>query len=249
MFKGTFAGDADSISPVLVDVAGVSSSRERFIEHLLSTCEGKPLLSLISTDSSLNQLADHLRQILSIGTADGQEFLLRYADNRVLPTIFSVLTDAQRCAFLGPIKKWLVATHRADVITFTPPDGDHQQIELPLQLNDQQFAQVMDKSEVHFIVSQLEQSSELFVSSHPLAARIQFVERNVEHAQRCGFKDTEDQTAWCLAALRGGEDFFKHEMIVPIIEETLESQKKLFDALMFISNEDWQSIANAQLTK
>lgn len=231
LFKGTFAAEAEKLSPVLVDLTGTSSDRDESLEDLLSTCEGKPLLSFIWANSTLDQLASHLRQLLTIKTADGQEFFLRYADNRVLPTIFSVFTDAQQDAFLGPIQKWLVATHRADVIMLIPSEGDQERIEAPLQLDERQFAELMEKSEVHFVVSQLEQAYETFKDHFSEADRIQFVEQNAENACSYGFNGLEDRTAWCVAALRIGENFHTHQRVAPILNSVLENHQNLNEAL------------------
>jgi len=245
LFRGTFARDAEKYSPVLIDLDQVAIDRQAFMQKLLAACEGKPLLSFISARDSLDPVAYHLRQLLKIKTADDQAFLLRYADNRMLPAMYSVLTDTQQRAFLGPIGTWFVADHRTQVLALRAPQTGASETDTeayPLQLDDRQFALLLERTEIHSMVAQLEQSYESFAQNFTLVERIQFVERNNKQASDYGFTGDADRLSWCGAALRGGESFFRHPQIMPLLDSTLQSRNNLFDALLRIPPADWPSM-------
>jgi hypothetical protein len=245
LFAGTFASGAEAFSPVLIDVEQALPSREKFLDRLIRACEGKPALSFLRAPTSLQQLGEHLRQLLTIKTSDNQEFLLRYADVRMLPAVFGVLSAEQRRAFLGPVGNWTAVDHLDQLTEMAEPGKNDRTLEYPLQLDDTQFARLMDDTVVYSIVSQLEQSFEQFSQEFNLGDRIEFVARNTKRASAHGFNDSADVTAWCMGALMGGENFHSSRLVAEAIGYASRENSKLFNTLADITEEGWQAIRSS----
>lgn len=245
LFNGAFAGGAEDYAPVLIDLDAVTGGRQDFMQTLAVACEGKPMLSFISTPATLDKLAEHLRKILLVKTADDQAFLLRYADNRMLPAICSVWTDVQRAAFFGPISTWFVVNHHAEVniLTASKESGESLDQDLyPLKLDDRQLTLLLERTELHSMVAQLEQVHASFSDEFTLAERIQFVERSTEQARAYGFGYAADRLAWCVGALYGGERFYTHEHMIPMLDKALDAAQPLLRSIAEVSQDHWQAI-------
>lgn len=72
---------------------------------LLRRCDRWPMLSVIATPESLQQLASRL-SAWCIVEVDGQRFNFRFPDTRRLPAIFDTLDPTQRAQFVGPATSW-----------------------------------------------------------------------------------------------------------------------------------------------
>lgn len=78
---------------------------DRTSAALLRSCERWPMLSVIGTSESLQELAKRLAA-WCIVEVDGQRFNFRFPDTRRLPAIFDALHPTQRAQFLGPATSW-----------------------------------------------------------------------------------------------------------------------------------------------
>lgn len=78
---------------------------DRRLEALLRRCDRWPMLSVIGTPESLQDVACRL-SAWCVVEADGQRFNFRFPDTRRLPAIFHALNPAQRAQILGPATSW-----------------------------------------------------------------------------------------------------------------------------------------------
>lgn len=63
-------------------------------------------VSSIHSQADFEALARHFVALRYLHTQDGQRYYLRYADSRCLAALWSVLSAAQQCALLGPVRHW-----------------------------------------------------------------------------------------------------------------------------------------------
>ena len=77
---------------------------------LLQSCDRWPMVSLIETRESLDELSERL-SAWCVVEADGDRFNFRFADTRRLPAIYRSLNQTQRGQFAGPAERWRL--HRA----------------------------------------------------------------------------------------------------------------------------------------
>lgn len=78
---------------------------DKTLKALLRRCDRWPMLSVIATPESIEQLVRRLSAWCVI-EVDGQAFNFRFPDTRRLPAIVDVLNPTQRAQFLGPATGW-----------------------------------------------------------------------------------------------------------------------------------------------
>lgn len=97
----------ERVSPLLVELPASQEGRHQVIAYLLKQCNGRPMFSILASPLTFAQLAAHLVHFTQIRLPpDDQEYLLRFADTRIVPTLVEVLSPAQSSRMFGPIYFW-----------------------------------------------------------------------------------------------------------------------------------------------
>ena len=118
-----------SISPQLVDIGAISAAQR---SALVKMTDSKPMLSVMATPESLQEIAARLAPFRIISLQQ-QRYLLRFADTRLLPEVCAVWRDEEFQQFIGPTQAWYYIDRTAQwrrlpmrqpseaMITFSPP--------------------------------------------------------------------------------------------------------------------------------
>ena len=163
LFSGTPGANEEtlSISPLLVEFDDAA----RFTwERLLEKTNGHPALSLIVTPEPLQQLAARLASWCIVDAAD-YTVALSFADTRILPQLFKILTAQQLGQFCGPAHHWQYVTRKADWSDLTLP-GEALPAALGISLSEQQCAQLMRAAEGDGILFQVRATSPRLLEPH-----------------------------------------------------------------------------------
>lgn len=140
--------ELQAVSPTLVPLAHAKASSWRDVAR---HTDGYPMLSVIVTPESLDELALRLRP-WCIVNADGEPYVFRFPDTRRLPGVVDVLTPEQHGAFFGPAHVWLTRTRRATWSALRLPG-----LPLPpaeeVKLDGEQFVQLMNDAEADEIIA------------------------------------------------------------------------------------------------
>lgn len=108
------SGAEERVSPLLVELPTSPEGRRQAIAYLLKQCNGQPMFSILSSPLTFTQLVAHLAHFTRIRLPpDEQEYLLRFADTRVVPTVVHGLAPAQRSQMFRPIHFWLYLDREA----------------------------------------------------------------------------------------------------------------------------------------
>jgi hypothetical protein len=188
--------DLQAVSPTLIPLTPETAPQWR---DVLRLTDGWPMLSLIVTPESLDELALRLSP-WCIVNADGQPFVFRFPDTRRLSAIVDVLTPEQHGAFLGPAIAWQYRTRSATwaelPLPVTPlPAADY------VKLDAQQYARLISDSEADAIMSHLNVNEPpTLLPYHPAAAH-ELVSRALKRADRYGIADA-DRIQWCSLYLK-----------------------------------------------
>lgn len=110
LYEGVYDGDdLLTISPCLVPLPADAAARTAMLAAVLRETSGRPMVSLLHGARDTAALAAHLRgQMEASAAADGEAFLVRFADTRCLPAWLAALTPAQRRRFTDGIGAWHV---------------------------------------------------------------------------------------------------------------------------------------------
>lgn len=95
-----------SAAPRLIPLPRDDGARA-LLRRGLRHCSGRPMLSVISSRLSLQELQTYWEPVHWISTEDGQELLLRFADTRVLPTMPRILRANQWRTLAEPLAQWI----------------------------------------------------------------------------------------------------------------------------------------------
>ena len=188
--------DLQAISPTLIPLTPEAAPQWR---DVLRLTDGWPMLSLIVTPESLDELALRLSP-WCIVNADGQPFVFRFPDTRRLPAIVDVLTPEQHGAFLGPAIAWHYRT-RSATWSELPLPATHLPAADYVKLDAQQCSKLISDSEADAIMAHLDiNDPQTLLPYHPAEAH-QIVSQALKHADRYGIDDT-DRIQWCSLYLK-----------------------------------------------
>jgi hypothetical protein len=128
---------------------------QQAVKELLKSCSGWPMVSVIETAETLDQLTARLAAWCVVEN-DGQRFNFRFPDTRRLPGIFGALTHVQQGELSGPAVRWNYIG-REGVWQALAPRGVAQTVqERPQKLDNEQFGRMVSDSEADEMIVQLE---------------------------------------------------------------------------------------------
>lgn len=135
--------EARDVSPFVVPF----DPRDKPLRRLLTRCSGWPMLSVLATYESIEQLARRLAA-WCIVEADGQNFNFRFPDTRRLPAIFKTLTQQQRGELIGNAIGWHYIGREGSWCSL-PVEPSTVPLSIPGKstLDRHQFAQLLEDSE------------------------------------------------------------------------------------------------------
>jgi hypothetical protein len=135
--------EARDVSPFVVAFDPSNKSLVR----LLTRCNGWPMLSVLVTYESAEELAKRFATCCIV-EADGQKFNFRFPDTRRLPTVFETLTQQQRGELIGSAIGWHYIGRDGSWCSL-PLKPSTQPLPIPekLVLDGRQFGQLLSDSE------------------------------------------------------------------------------------------------------
>lgn len=78
----------------------------RQIKQLVRHASGRPMLSFVQTNLSAESLRAHWQAFLNVETEEGQRYLLRWGDTRVLPALARSLSPDTWASITQPVDAW-----------------------------------------------------------------------------------------------------------------------------------------------
>jgi len=183
--------EAKDVSPFVVSFDPTDKSLVR----LLALCSGWPMLSVLTTYESAEQLAKRLAA-WCIVEVDGQNFNFRFPDTRRLPVIFETLIQQQRREMIGNTIEWHYISRDGswsslpvEPWTFPLPISDKATLE------QSQFGKLLTDSEPDEMWVQLLDRG---VRTHLLPSQRHAVLSYALHVADKDGLDDLSQIAWCM---------------------------------------------------
>jgi hypothetical protein len=175
---------------------------------LLKSCSALPMVSLIQTPESLEQLAQRLARWCVVQCGD-MVFNFRFPDTRRLPRILAVLTDEQRQSMVGPALSWHSMGRdgqwRALDIA-SGPAGSGAAPTPDASLNDEQFAALVQDSEADEIMALLMPDLPAEALAHQPSVRYAATQDALAFADACQFVEPSDRVDLCARVLMAPAD-------------------------------------------
>jgi len=183
--------EAKDVSPFVVSFDPTDKSLARS----LARCSGWPMLSVLTTYESVEQLAKRLA-VWCIVEVDGQNFNFRFPDTRRLPVIFETLTQQQRRELIGNTIEWHYISRDGSWSSLpVEPCSFPLPISGKATLDESQFGKLLTDSEPDEMWVQLLDRG---VRTHLLPSQCHALLSNaLQVADKAGLDDVS-QIAWCI---------------------------------------------------
>lgn len=200
-----------SVSPVLCDLPFKDPAElARVVRKLNTYAAGRPMLSFLGTAMSAQDLAEVKQDILEVATADGQMFLLRFADTRVLAALPESLTQAHWARVSAHIDCWHMIDRFGSLTLLDEPDsieaGDDSASTACIRLGDNELAALLNAGEPDAFLNALDEGFPELLSQRPRASLYTEAIHVCELARRHGIEGSPERFSLLLAnRIAGGQ--------------------------------------------
>ena len=188
--------DLAAVSPVLFPL---HESQQKEWRAILQQTDRWPMLTLISTTESLDELALRLSSWCVVD-ADGQDFVLRFADTRRLPDVVGVLDETQRAELFGPAREILYRDRVAQWQNL-PTSPTAQPPAIQVKLSAKQFGALVEASGADEIMAQFSKNEPTLLAAHKPSQAYSRISRALALATSLGISPS-DRTNWSRLFLR-----------------------------------------------
>jgi hypothetical protein len=162
--------DLLAASPYLLQLSIHDEGRLRLeLKALVRHRNKRPMLSFIGTCASISSLNENFRLFASAETDDGQEFLLRFADTRVLSELPSALRQAHWDGITCLLSDWIVIGRegRSESLSL---GANRAPLNGRFQLSSVEFAALVSNSEPDAVIDVIVESNPEALPDVPRAA-------------------------------------------------------------------------------
>jgi hypothetical protein len=199
IFEGTFAKGAIELSPILFEISTDSIEATKQLIALDNLCLNQSVLSILQSTLHLEALTKHLQDLLLI-SADGTDYLLRYADTQILAGVNQVLNPSQRSVFFQGIHAWYVTDYQGQLDNMLnqqryPQLGNLN--DLPLSFDVAQTNALLAALAVPMLTAQLRELEPSFAQNLSNIQQIAFVSESLAIAKEDWIEE-EVMTSWIL---------------------------------------------------
>ncbi|AIY42077.1 hypothetical protein LT85_2919 [Collimonas arenae] len=132
----------------------VTAAKQLFYRWL-SHCSGRPMVSIVASKETAQQIAGEWKNLHFVEASDGQKLLLRFSDTRVLVNLPKLLTNEQWATLTSPLDLWLTIDREGELIAcpFLPTQSIKSKA--PFELSDGQIAAFTNAAESDAMIDYL----------------------------------------------------------------------------------------------
>jgi hypothetical protein len=146
-------------SPFLIVLTAHDEAQLRVeLANLVRHRKERPMLSFIGTSASASSINGNFRLFANAMTDDDQEFLLRFADTRVLPGLPDALRQAYWDGMTCLLSDWIVIG-RDGTPQALPLNADRAPFKGGFQLSPAEFARLVSNSEPDAVLDAIAESN------------------------------------------------------------------------------------------
>lgn len=151
--------DLLAASPFLIVLTAHDEDQLRVeLATLVRHRKERPMLSFISTSASVSSVKENFRLFANVTTDDEQEFLLRFADTRVLPGLPHALRQAYWDGMTCLLSDWIVIG-RDGTPQALPLNANRAPFKDGFQLSPAEFARLVSNSEPDAVLDAIAESN------------------------------------------------------------------------------------------
>lgn len=231
-------------SPYLLPISDISKKSPQ-LHALLKTCRSMPMLSFIASPLSTNELIQTFQSFIEVATDDGQQFLLRFADTRILPVLDRILCKENNLEWRYGIAHWWQANRKGDLLALPDKDKDAKTTDkktLVLRMSDTSFNDLIDAGENDAIIDAIhDQNPDLLSDYLPsnVYAVIDDLKPPMTEFQITNFPD---RVMFCTTALATSKYFYLQKDFNTLLISHAWQTGKLGAAFSNLDDASWAEI-------
>ncbi len=247
LYEGTEHSGLTVASPCLLQLPPNGGELKSAISKLVDACSGYPMLSFIATSGSFDDLLNSLKHFIDVGTDDGQSFLLRFADVRILPALDAVLCKERTAGWRDGIVHWWLPGRTGTLRALPTYEPNKRQENVPdgsLKLPALPFNTLIDAGECDAILDAIfDQNPDLLTQVSPSEAYflIQRLKTKIDEFSIANFADS---VMFCTTALATNENFHQQFEFEKLLKSGAWENGKLGGAFAALSDESWEAISS-----
>jgi hypothetical protein len=246
LYEGTEHSGLTIASPCLLQLPSNGDELRSAISKLVDACSGCPMLSFIATSCCFDDLFNSLKHFIDVGTDDGQSFLLRFADVRILPALDAVLCKERTIGWREGIVHWWVPGRTGTLQALPTYEPNKRQANVPggsLNLPALPFNMLIDAGECDAILDAIfDQNPDLLTQTNPSEVYflIQRLKIKIDEFSIANFADS---VMFCTTALATNEYFYQQFEFEKLLKSRAWESGKLGGAFSALSDESWEAIS------
>lgn len=213
-----------AVAPHLLRLPDDSEKQLTWLNELVASCSGKPMLSVLCSAVPAEVLIAHFRPYLLARTEDSLEWPVRWADTRVFPVLIASLKAAERTHFMAPIHAWLSLDRSGEILEWL---GDGLPRPAPADfecwpLDDARFSHLLAEAEADAIIGALHDTQpDLFDLQEP-AANHACIKKHLAIASRYGIESAGSRQHFAMLALMLNDQFTDHPAMQAVLQMSRE---------------------------
>lgn len=148
-------GELRAVSPLLIECPRQNNA---IPAKLLRHSQGRPMLGFVASVLDVETLRDIWQRSLSLTTADGQPYILRFADTRIAATLPQTLSPPSWRRLCAPLTHWLIVD-RAGTLQALDLAPSHQAVDEKdsWELTEPELAGLLRSAEPDALANRLSQ--------------------------------------------------------------------------------------------
>lgn len=187
------------VSPCLIELpTNAQTQLHKLLGRLAVHCRGRPMLSFIQSELSGDELVEAWQDLLEVETADGQTFLLRFADTRVLADLCECVKPLW-CRLSHAVTAWWIIDRQGNLVALPVQKGKCE----PgmFSIDDSNLVCLLAAGLPDALADRLNEHFPDLLAKRSGSANFRLLHRGCELAGRHGIEAFPDQLALSVALL------------------------------------------------
>lgn len=250
VFEGSSLESLGAVGTVLLRFP---EQKDLQVRELISLCQSRPALSLIWPQNNLNEMVAALQWLAWVETADGSDPMhCRFADTRVTPVLIKALRSEQRERLALGVNKWCWPDRLGSALrgeSFESDTAAYDLLEQPLDLNAQQFADMLVAAEPDMVFQMLQERMPDIVPQDDGGAIHARLFNLITAARARGLEDLPDLFQFVVLGLTTFDEFHAAPALQPAWREWSPQKQRFADWVNGWPDALWAELESHQPTK
>lgn len=252
LYEGTALDALSKESPHLFGFSDEPAAARVQMHGILARASGMPMISFIASELDLDALAQTFKAFLEINTADEQNFLLRFADTRVLPVLDSVLREECGDQWRRGVAYWWLSGRDGTMETMPAHhwSGDQEdRADNTFVLSQDSFNRVVSEGDADAILDVISDQNPEVLSQAKPSENYYAIRRLVPKMAELGVGNFSDAVVFCTTALLTSENFYLHRDFNALLAAKRWAPGKLGEAFFEIDDASWAEIEAMKISR